>query len=92
MKYQNESINDNKYKRSIGAAEAMWRLLGYHISERYSAVNAPRVHLPIQANGIFSRENCNNIVILLTLLIKAATSARPNRHTQIFHSKILNNS
>ena len=64
MKYQNESINDNKYKRSIGAAEAMWRLLGYHISERYPAVYAPRVHLPKPTNGIFSRENCNNIFIM----------------------------
>ena len=59
-----DEISEYQDKRSIGAAEAMWRLLGYHISERHPAVYAPRVHLPKPTNGIFSRENCNNIVIM----------------------------
>ena len=48
------------------------------ISERYSAVYAPRVHLPKPTNGIFSREN-------------TATLARANQHTLMFQLKILNN-
>jgi hypothetical protein len=57
-----DEISEYQDRRSIGAAEAMWRLLGYHISERYPAVYALRVHLPNQQMVFFQEGEEESVV------------------------------
>jgi hypothetical protein len=44
--HQRDEIKEFQDRRSIGAAEAVWRLFAYQISERFPAVYALRVHMP----------------------------------------------
>ncbi len=60
--HQRDEIKEFQDRRSIGAAEAVWRLVSYQISERFPAVFALRVHMPEQQIVYFQPGDEENVV------------------------------
>lgn len=56
-----DEIKEYQDRRSIGASEAVWRLMAFQISERAPAVYALRVHLENQQMMFFNSGESNQM-------------------------------